>query len=165
MTTLRQRNLIGTNGSTALVGGAFPLIFVAYTTAPFVNYVHIKLPVFARRSQEQLRKWSKNIAPSTEIDLTTMRLYGLARVTRVRLEDLREKDRGLFSVTNLVKVPNKFGGSAKRPWWMGREKTGFYVSKAQPKTRDFALWPQVLDSIRKSNTAAAAKVPGKWRRH
>lgn len=139
------------------MGGVFPLLFVAYTAAPFVNYVHIRLPVFARQSQEQLIRWSKNISPTTEIDLTTMRLYGLPRVTRVLLEDLHEKERSLLSVANLVKVPNRLSGSTKRPWWMGREKTRFYVSKEQPKSRDLTIWPQVLESIRKSNTATAGK--------
>ncbi|MCJ1245228.1 hypothetical protein MMC30_002430 [Trapelia coarctata] len=141
----------------ALVGGVFPLLFVAYTTAPFVHYVHVRLPVFARQSQEQLIRWSKNIAPSTEIDLTTMRLYGLPRVTRVLLSNLREKDRSLLSVANLVKVPSRFSGPTKRPWWMGRAMTRFYVSKEQPKNRDLAIWPKVLESIRKSKTPNAAK--------
>lgn len=102
-------------------------------------------------------RWSKNIAPSTEIDLTTMRLYGLPRVTRVLLADLQEKDRSLLSVANLVRIPTRSSGPAKRPWWMGREITRFYVSKETPKSRDVLIWPKVLESVRKSNATPVAK--------
>lgn len=130
-------------------GGAVPLLFVAYTAAPFVNYVHIKLPTFARQSREHLLRWAKNIPPSTEIDMTTMRLYGLPRVSRMAVADLREKEKTAFGVANLVRVPARFGGGGKRPWWMGREVTSFYVGLDQRAGREPAVWPSVLEGIRR----------------
>ncbi|MCJ1471948.1 hypothetical protein MMC13_000590 [Lambiella insularis] len=130
-------------------GGAVPLVFVAYTTAPFVNYVHIRLPLFARQSQEHLVRWSKNISPSTEIDMTTMRLYGLPRVSRMPLADLQERKRTVLGVANLVRVPAGLGSTEKRPWWMGKEVTHFYVGQEKRTRTEPAIWPSVLDAIRK----------------
>lgn len=103
-------------------------------------------------------RWSKNIAPTTEIDLTTMRLYGLPRVTRVLLADLRERDRSLLSVANLIRIPTRCSVPAKRPWWMGREMTQFHVSKEQLKSKEPAIWPMVLESIRRSTMNPAGKI-------
>ena len=153
------KRLLGTNKCTVLVGGAIPLLFVSYTTAPFVSYVHIRLPIFARQSHEHLMRWSRNITSSTEVDLTTMRLYGLPRVTRVPLAELQERNRKFLDVANLVRLPSKPPSSEKRPWWMGREMTRFFVSKEQKTGDESAIWPKVLEAIRRqSNNASRRKI-------
>ena len=122
------------------------MLFVGYTTAPFVNYVHIRLPIFARRSREQLVRWSKNIPLDTEIDMTTIRVFGLARVTRMRLAELRmSKKRGL-AVANLQRIAPADEVS-KRPWWMGRKPTDFYVVEERWKSGDATIWHRVLNAI------------------
>lgn len=89
----------------AVIGGAIPMFIVGVTTAPFVTYVHVRLPVAARRSREALLQWSKHMPVETEVDLTTMRLIGVPRVRRMKLSDLRTKtDRRFFDIANLVQV-------------------------------------------------------------
>jgi len=136
------------------VGGAIPLLFVGYTTKPFVSYVHIRLPIFARQSQEQLLRWSKNIAPETEIDMTTMRLYGLPRVSRMQVADLHKRKRSALSVANLACVPGRSDFGKKRPWWAGKELTRFYVGNHELKGRESTIWPNVLEAIRSRNSAS-----------
>ena len=96
-------------------------------------------------------RWSKNIAPSTEVDLTTMRLYGLPRVTRVLVSELQERNRTLLDVANLVRLPTKSSSSEKRPWWMGKVMTRFFVSKEPKKREESAIWPRVLEAIRRQS--------------
>jgi hypothetical protein len=140
--------LHGLTKNLVLAGGIIPLLFVWYTTIPFVCYVHIRLPVFARQSHEQLMRWSKSIPANTEVDLTTMRMYGKMRVTRNALYELQEKKRTVLDVSNLIRIlPANF---EKRPWWKGKEMTRFYVSKEQQKGRQPGIWPRVLEAIRNS---------------
>ena len=125
------------------------MLFVAYTTSPFVTYVHIRLPPFARQSREVLGLWSKKMAADTEIDLTTMRFYGLPQVSRVHLADLRSRKARLTSA-NLVKVETERPGLKKRPWWIGRKPNAFYVANQRAKGKSISVWEDVLVHIEKS---------------
>lgn len=137
------------------MGGAIPMIFVAYTTAPFVTFAHINLPHFALRSKDQLMRWVERMPPSAELHLTTMKFYGLPRVSRLSLSELRQKSARL-GVANFVKVPSSVARKS-RPWWMGREPSSFYISSEPLKARPAALWQttawkkvmlrQILDKI------------------
>lgn len=138
-----------------IIGGAIPMVFVTYTTAPFVSYVHIKLPAFARRSKEQLVKWIEQVPANTEIDLTTMRFSGRVRVCRMLLSDLKET-KARLGVANLARASNSTV-SKSRPWWMGREPDCFYVANDIVKGRKFVwksaawqkdLWQFVLGRIK-----------------
>ncbi|KAF4214126.1 hypothetical protein CNMCM6805_008308 [Aspergillus fumigatiaffinis] len=71
-----------------VVGGALPMLFVAYTSAPFVNFVHLALPVFARRSREQTLQYAKNLPPTATLYINTMKFTTIPRQTEVRLGDL-----------------------------------------------------------------------------
>lgn len=122
------------------------MLFVIPTTAPFVNYIHVRLPVFARRSRAQLLRWAQSIPPNTEVDMTTMRSYGRPRVTRMPLEDLQKRTLG-FGVANLVKLQRPYQSKAKRPWWMGKEPTQFYVGSARGKSREASVWQIIWDKI------------------
>lgn len=128
------------------------MVFVAYTTRPFVNYVHLRLPHFARRSRDQLLRWAKKMPPSTEIDITTMRFYGTARVSRMRLADLRGK-KARLGVANLVRInidPDMKG----RIWWRGETQNQFYVGNQKFKGKDTSIWMSVLEHIRQSTETA-----------
>ena len=137
-----------------IVGGSIPMLFVAYTTSPFVTYVHIRLPPFARQSRELLNQWSKKLTADTEIDLTTMGFYGLPRVSRVRLADLRMRKARLTSA-NLVRVNHP--ELKKRSWWMGRKPDAFYVARQLSKGKSNSVWEEVLVHLGKSNKAIELK--------
>ena len=124
------------------------MVFVAFTTAPFVIYVHIRVPVFARQSREQLMRWSKGIPSSTEIDITTMRFSTRPRATRMRLQDLQSK-RGRLGVANLAGSAAVSFPTPKRPWYLGKIPSQFYVGRQNTKSREPSVWPHVLSSVQR----------------
>lgn len=145
--------------SLAIIAGALPMIFVTYTTRPFVNHLSIKLPGFARRSREHLMQWAQQVPRNTEIEMTTMRFSGRLRVSRMLLSDLRET-KVRFGVENLVKVSNSpVSSHFSRLWWMGKEPDVFYVCPESTQGRKSnprqvgawqrEVWQHVLDQIRK----------------
>lgn len=123
------------------------MVFVAYTTTPFVSYVHLRLPVFARQSREKLFRWARNIPPSTEIDLTTIRSFGRPRVSRMKLSDLRATSARL-GVANLARRFQSSGNETKRPWWMGKPQELFYIGNDHGKSRDPSLLQRVLEVVK-----------------
>uniref|UniRef100_A0A093V6Q0 60S ribosomal protein L6-1 n=1 Tax=Talaromyces marneffei PM1 TaxID=1077442 RepID=A0A093V6Q0_TALMA len=64
-----------------VIGGALPLIFVAYTTAPFVNNIYIHLPIFARKSREAALEYVKNLPSSATLSIRTMKITTIPRTT------------------------------------------------------------------------------------
>ncbi|KAJ5156681.1 hypothetical protein N7492_009484 [Penicillium capsulatum] len=71
-----------------IAGGAVPMVFVAYTSAPYVNFVHLTIPAFARRSREAALQYAKELPPTAILHLNTMRFNTIPRQTAVRLGDL-----------------------------------------------------------------------------
>lgn len=140
-----------------IIGGAIPMIFVTYTSMPFVSYVRIKLPAFARRSKDQLIQWVQNVPSTTEIDLMTMWFSGRPRVSHMLVSDLRET-KARLGIANLARVSSSTA-NASRPWWMGKEPHIFYVadngtkSQKPPRSETIALrqlmWHHIMERIRK----------------
>ena len=118
------------------------MLFVAYTTAPFVTFIHIKLPIFARRSKDHLLRWIQKLPQTTEIDVTTMRFSGYARVSRMLLSDLKQT-RARLGVANLVRTKGLSDESTK-PWWRPKEPRLFYVGKEDPLSRKKSVWQTAL---------------------
>ena len=126
--------------------GAVPLLYVTYYAAPFVAFVHIKLPIFARRSREQLLKWAQTVPPNTEVDLTTIKSYGSLRVSRMPISELHPT-KARFGIQNLVRVPH-LPSTRKRPWWAPKERNLFFVGNDRRKTVETAVWQKALRQIR-----------------
>ena len=130
----------------AIACGAIPMLYVMYFTAPFVSYVHVQLPIFARRSREQLLRWAESMSPTTEIDMTTMRFYGRPRVSRMPLGDLRKK-KPSFGIANLTRAQRSSPAKGERPWWMAAPLTEFYVGNERGKSREASVWQEALARI------------------
>lgn len=128
--------------------GAFPMIYMMWAAAPFVAYVHIKLPLFARRSRDQLLRWAENIPPNTEVDLTTIKAYGRPRVSRMLLSDLRPV-KARFGIENMVRV-SKVPASRPRPWWSSKQKSLFFVGNERKRTVETVIWQKVWSQIQHS---------------
>lgn len=137
------------NRVVAIAGGAVPMVFVAYTTTPFVSYVHLRLPIFARKSREQLFRWARNIPPNTEIDLTTIRSFGRPRVSRMQISDLQATSARL-GVANLARRPRISKTETPRPWWRGKPQGLFYVGNDTARSREPSLWQKVLEVVKAS---------------
>ncbi|RYP65212.1 hypothetical protein DL770_009039 [Monosporascus sp. CRB-9-2] len=92
-----------------------PLVFVAYTTSPFVSFIHIRLPPFARQSEEMLRRFVQSLPPKTELDITTMSFIAKPRLSKVAVSDLRAANKrlGIVNYTRDTAAEN-----AARKWYM-----------------------------------------------
>ena len=122
------------------------MLFVLPATAPYVMYVHLRIPHFARRSREALLRWAENVPLETEVDMTTMRAYGKLRVSRLPIKDLRQT-RSWTSVANLTRIPSAPpGNTATRRWWMLNPARSFYVGVERSRP-EFAVWQQVLKKV------------------
>lgn len=122
------------------------MLFVAYTSAPYVNFVHLTLPAFARRSREAAMQYAKDLPPTATLHLNTMRFNTIPRQTAVRFGDLVADKQALRPVSfrNLNPAP--------RPWWMGRSPTQFYTAEKSHVGRDSSafypeLWQQIYPKI------------------
>ena len=140
------------------------MIFVGYTTLPYVIYIHMRLPLYARRSQDILARFSRTLPPDTELDVTTMHFSGRPRVNRVRVGELVEK-RGKLGIANLARVSKQeqqqLSGRAavgkegrKVPWWWRvlrkRVLREFYVGPGHGASKDTGVWENVVACIRKA---------------
>ena len=131
---------------------AIPLMYVMYYASPFVAYIHIKLPIFARRSREQLLKWAQSIPSNTELEMTTIKSYGSLRTTRMPISELRPI-KARFGIENLARVARsveRTSISPKRPWWATKEQTLFFVGNERRKSVETAVWQKALEHIRSS---------------
>ena len=118
---------------------------MTYYASPFVAYVHIRLPGFARRSKEQLLRWSEKIPAETEMEMTTMKSYGSLRTSRLRISELRPT-KVTFGIQNLLRVP-KSSVDQKKRWWAAREQRSFYVGDERRKSVETAVWQKALAQI------------------
>lgn len=124
------------------------MLVVMRTTAPFVTYVHLKVPFYARRSRDHLAKFVEKVPQNTEIDLTTIGNFGWPHVYRMPLFELR-KAQYMFSAANLRRVPSSLSRTSKRPWWKGNLPAKFYVgSERVRRFRGSTLWQRVWEQLK-----------------
>ncbi|KAJ6017835.1 hypothetical protein N7451_001214 [Penicillium sp. IBT 35674x] len=125
-----------------IAGGAMPMLFVAFTSAPYVNFVHLALPAFARRSREAAIHYAKDLPPTAILYLNTMRFNTIPRTIQVRVGDLVPDKHVLRPVVFRNTKP------VERPWWMGKHQTQFYTGDhSQPGRQSSAFYPEVWPSI------------------
>ncbi|OTB05693.1 hypothetical protein M426DRAFT_319681 [Hypoxylon sp. CI-4A] len=122
-----------------------PLVFVAYTTSPFVSFIHMRLPPFARQSEDMLRRFVRALPPTTELDVTTMSFIAKPRVSRVRVGDLYPASRR-FGIANLAR--DTAAENAGRRWYMFRAVADFNA-QSNTVTRVPWVWESVLGTIQK----------------
>jgi hypothetical protein len=127
-----------------LLCGTIPMVVVAYLSSPFVNYIHLVLPTFARTSRDLMLRYSKNPPKDAMLDITTMNFIGKPRVSRVYISDLRPmKQRlGIVNYVRDTKVINK-----SRSWWMGRAVRVFGVHSGAGKVRGGEAWENIARRI------------------
>ncbi|ODM23784.1 hypothetical protein SI65_01373 [Aspergillus cristatus] len=125
-----------------VAGGTIPMLFVAYTSAPFVNFVHLALPVFARRSREQALQYAKNLPPTATLYINTMKFTTVPRHTEVRVGDL-VADKAL-----LRPVSFRNQNPAPLPWWQGRTLKQFWaMEKSKPGKQSTTFYPELWEYV------------------
>ena len=118
----------------ACVCGVLPILFIAYTTAPFVTHMHVHLPDAARSSTTVLQRFVASMPPSTPLTVTTMSAIGKPRYSSVTVGELKPA-RGRLGVANYHRETRE--ENADRRWYMYRAVGDFYVQEgARKKVRD-----------------------------
>jgi hypothetical protein len=124
------------------------MLFVAYTAAPFVNYIHLALPVFARGSRQKIMAYAKDLPPNATLYINTMKFTTIPRRTEAQLCDLIPG--------KAVARPVGFINTNPRPlpWWQGLNITKFYTaekSKSVRATTTFfpEVWEHVYNQIKR----------------
>jgi hypothetical protein len=170
-----------------IIGGGLPMCFVAFTSyiqtsfpppfpsylgipnhahkikppngsSPFVTYIHLRLPIFARRSTEILRRYSRSLPPNAILDITTMRFSGRPRVTPVKVSEL-EKAKGRFGVANFRRIETVVPGLPETPWWKPKRVSRFYIAEREGTTRESGIWENVKECIGKYSAKPVLRAP------
>jgi hypothetical protein len=130
-----------------VAAGIIPMAFVAYTTKPFVTYVHLRLPAFARYSRDLMIRYSKNLPKDAALDITTMNFVGRPKVSRVKVSELYHSQ-GRFGISNFARDISKIEG--KRPWYMSKPIKQFAIRSGAGRTREKGIWENIERGIPKS---------------
>ncbi|WYZ44302.1 hypothetical protein EsH8_VII_000738 [Colletotrichum jinshuiense] len=86
---LRAEDKTVTQAAGLAACGIIPLLFVAYTSAPFVTYIYLRLPPYARQSRALLERYVRTLPPTAQLEIGTMGLATRPRATLVSAADLR----------------------------------------------------------------------------
>ena len=122
------------------------MLFVAWLYAPFVAYVHIRLPSYARRSRALLLDFVERMPPQTELDFTTIKLFGRTRVSRIPFGELWPSA-ARIGIQNIVRVRDASPKNG-RTWWQGQEQSLFFVGDARRKSVETIIWEKVWGQIK-----------------
>ncbi|KAI8959820.1 hypothetical protein F5Y11DRAFT_288462 [Daldinia sp. FL1419] len=122
-----------------------PLVFVAYTTSPFVSFIHMRIPPVARQSADMLRRFARTISPDAELDITTMSFIAKPRVSRVKLSELRPVSRR-FGIVNLAR--DTTAENAARKWYRFRA-VGDFNAQSNTANRAPWVWESILAAVEK----------------
>ncbi|KAL5000064.1 hypothetical protein BDV10DRAFT_41863 [Aspergillus recurvatus] len=131
-------------GPAIVVGGALPMLFVSYTSAPYVNFVHLALPISVRRSREQAVQYAKKLPPTATLYINTMKFNTIPRQTEVRLVDLVPDKSKIRPVSFRNQNP------ASLPWWRGKTLQQFYTAeKSKPGKDSRTFYPELWEHVYK----------------
>lgn len=132
------------NPTIVIVGGALPMFFVAYTSAPYVNFVHLALPISVRRSREQAVQYAKKLPPTATLYLNTMKFNTIPRQSEVRFSDLVPDKSPIRPVSFRNKNP------APLPWWRGKTLQHFFTAEtSKPGKESSTFYPELWEHVYK----------------
>jgi len=134
--------------SKAVFFGVAPMVFFTTLSKPYVTYIHLRVPPFARNSSELLSRFSKNPPKDTKIELTTLNVIGMQRVTRVLVSDLVPFKRR-FSLANYALSAERVARMKNLSWWKGTPLTKYAVLGGAGKVREAGLWENISKVIQR----------------
>ncbi|KAB8336846.1 hypothetical protein FH972_021154 [Carpinus fangiana] len=129
-----------------MAGSCIPLALMTFTAAPFVTYVHLAVPAWARHSAARLQRYAQNLPSTAELDVTSLK-WIWPRVTRLNASELYLHQGKLTGAMTLRReVPRHVQESRK--WYAWRPIKKFYVGgKAGKKSAEPWVWDGVMGSI------------------
>ncbi|KAH8899221.1 hypothetical protein GQ53DRAFT_758462 [Thozetella sp. PMI_491] len=132
-----------------LVVGLVPFVFVAYTTSPFVTFINVNLPPFARTNRDMLLRFAKAPPPSTRLEISTLNLIGKPRVSHTTVGDLRPTRRR-FGIVNYER--DTAAEAARRRWWQLRAVGAFNIQPGmQDRLKTGWVWKEMAEGIGRRN--------------
>ena len=113
-----------------------PMGFMLWASRPFVISAHLRhVPFKARRSVDDLFRWTQKLPYGSELDLTTFTWYGFFQRTTVPLVQLRKKKPGIRN-DNFMKL----NAPEYKPWL-------FYVGNERNEGTRTRLWRQIVAQV------------------
>ncbi|CAP69251.1 uncharacterized protein PODANS_1_9170 [Podospora anserina S mat+] len=129
----------------SLACGLIPLLYVGYFTTPFVTFIHLRLPPYARWSTPILQRFAKTAPPNTQVDITTLSLTGTPRHSSMMLSDLKPT-RERFGMVNFTRDTTAV--NEKRKWWRWRAVGRFNIQEGNEKNcRAGWVWKDIAEGI------------------
>jgi hypothetical protein len=120
------------------------MVFVAYITGPFVTYIHLRLPTYARHSRDMLLRYTKSLPNDAALEITTMNFIGKPRVTRVKIAELYPvKER--FGMANYVRDTELI--NSRLPWYLPKAVRQFGVHSNTSKIMGGTAWENVAKRV------------------
>jgi hypothetical protein len=121
---------------------------VSYMSGPFVNFIHLRLPTYARASRDIMLRYSKTLPKDAELDITTMNFLGKVMVSRMRITELCPvKER--FGLANYARDTHAM--NSRRAWWKGRLVRQFGVHAGRSKILGGEVWKNVALAISRNS--------------
>ncbi|KAK0379283.1 hypothetical protein CLIM01_03349 [Colletotrichum limetticola] len=115
--------------------GIIPFLFVAYTSAPFVTYIYLRLPPYARQSRALLERYVRTLPPTAQLEIGTMGLATRPRLTAVTAAELRPvaADSGPLATRLGIVTHTKDVSAlmAKRRWYHYRPVGQFGINSVE----------------------------------
>jgi hypothetical protein len=130
------------------LSGIVPVAIVSYMSGPFVNFIHLRLPTYARASRDIMLRYSKALPRDAELDITTMNFLGKVRVSRMKVTELyaiRER----FGLANYARDTQPI--NARRAWWKGKVVRQFGVHVGRSKILGGEVWKNVAVAISRNS--------------
>ncbi|KAI0505791.1 hypothetical protein F5B22DRAFT_491597 [Xylaria bambusicola] len=118
-----------------------PVVVVAYITSPFVTFIRVRLPPFARQSTEAARRYLQNSTSNPVLEITTMSFIAKPRTSVVRISDLVPVNKR-FGLVNIAR--DTAADNAARKWYMFRAVGNFHVPSQNNSER--WLWRSTWDN-------------------
>ncbi|OAX82383.1 hypothetical protein ACJ72_03269 [Emergomyces africanus] len=134
-----------------VIGGSLPMLFVLYTTAPFVNLIYLTLPHAARQTRQRTQFYIKDVPRNAILNIETMKLNFYFRKTQVALSDLMP-GRSAFRPMNFINT-----NPTPQPWWKGNNAYFYAPVKtrlsSKPTSKYFPeVWEGVFAKIKQNTT-------------
>lgn len=122
------------------------MLSFGYVASPYVNFIHLALPAFARKSREMAVHYAKDLPPTATLYINTMRWNTIPRQTAVRLSDLVAENDPIRPVSF------RNTKSTSVPWYRTKPPAQFFTSEkshAGKQTTAFypELWPAIYKRI------------------
>lgn len=129
--------------------GIIPLAYVAYTTAPFVSFIYLRLPPSARTSRQHLERFVRSGLPaSTQLQVLTMGLAARPRAAFVTLADLKPVTER-WGLVNYTRDVSRL--SAARKWHQYRPVAKFGIRAPNAKdVREAWIWDAIRPLLGKT---------------